>query len=79
MPQGFLFKKYLYSHPYGKKNWFVSVEGRVYADPGRELKILINPPLGDLSPYKKIDRTAYKIPGRRIGGGEVVNKIIGFK
>jgi hypothetical protein len=29
------------------------VEGRVYAAPGRELKILINPPLGYTSPYKK--------------------------
>jgi hypothetical protein len=28
-------------------------EGRVYAVPGRELKILINPPLGYISPYKK--------------------------
>ncbi|MDP8932881.1 MAG: hypothetical protein M3N42_01695, partial [Cyanobacteriota bacterium] len=73
VPQRFLFKKYLYSHPYAKKNWFVSVEGRVYADSGRELKILINPPLGYLSPYKKIDRTAYKIPDRRICPEEMVN------
>ena len=29
------------------------MEERVYADPGRELKILINPPLGYISPYKK--------------------------
>ena len=29
------------------------MEWRVYADPGGELKILINPPLGYISPYKK--------------------------
>jgi hypothetical protein len=29
------------------------VEGPVYAEPVRELKILINPPLGYISPYKK--------------------------
>jgi len=29
------------------------VEGRVYAAPGRELKILINPPLGYISSDKK--------------------------
>jgi len=29
------------------------VEGRVYAAPGRELKILINPLLGYILPYKK--------------------------
>jgi hypothetical protein len=29
------------------------VDGRVYAAPGRELKILINPPLGHISPSKK--------------------------
>jgi hypothetical protein len=28
-------------------------EGRVYAAPGRELKILINPPLAYILPYKK--------------------------
>ena len=47
------FLKYTYRHPYGKKNGFLTVEGRVYAAPGRELKILINPPLGYISPYKK--------------------------
>jgi|GEM_PF-5366551 len=36
-----------------KKNWFLTVEGPVYAEPVRELKILINPPLGYISPYKK--------------------------
>jgi hypothetical protein len=35
------------------KNGFLTVEGRVYAAPGRELKILINPPLGYISPIKK--------------------------
>jgi hypothetical protein len=29
------------------------VEGPVYAEPVRELKILINPPLGYILPYKK--------------------------
>jgi hypothetical protein len=47
------FKKYTYRHPYAKKNWFLTVEGRVYAAPGRELKILINRHLGYISPYKK--------------------------
>jgi len=28
-------------------------QGPVYADPGRELKILINPPLGYILPDKK--------------------------
>ena len=41
-----LFLKYTYRHPYGQKNWFLSVEGPVYAEPVRELEILINPPLG---------------------------------
>ena len=36
-----------------KKNWFLTWEGLVYAAPGRELKILINPPLGYTSPSKK--------------------------
>ena len=36
-----------------KKDWFLTWEGRVYAAPGRELKILINPPLRYISPYKK--------------------------
>ena len=36
-----------------KKKGSLTVEGRVYAAPGRELKILINPPLGYISPYKK--------------------------
>ena len=36
-----------------KKKGFLTVQGRVYAAPGRELKILINPPLGYISPYKK--------------------------
>jgi len=31
----------------------LTVDGRVYAAPGRELKILINPPLGHISPSKK--------------------------
>jgi hypothetical protein len=48
-----LFLKYTYRHPYGKKNWFLTVEGPAYAEPVRELKILINPPLGYISPYKK--------------------------
>jgi hypothetical protein len=47
------FLKYTYRHPYGKKKGFLTVQGRVYAAPGRELKILINPPLGYTSPYKK--------------------------
>jgi len=35
------------------RNGFLTVEGPVYAEPVRELKILINPPLGYTSPYKK--------------------------
>ncbi len=35
------------------KKRVLTVEWRVYAAPGRELKILINPPLGYTSPYKK--------------------------
>jgi len=46
-------KKYTYRHPYGKKTGFRLWRGWVYAAPGRELKILINPPLGYISPYKK--------------------------
>jgi len=48
-----LFLKYTYRHPYGKKNWFLTVERPIYAEPVRELKILINPRLGYISPSKK--------------------------
>jgi hypothetical protein len=36
-----------------KKNWFLTVERPIYAEPVRELKILINPRLGYISPSKK--------------------------
>jgi hypothetical protein len=47
------FLKYTYRHHYGQKNRLLTVEGPVYAEPVRELKILINPPLGYILPYKK--------------------------
>ncbi len=46
----FYWEKYFYSPPSGKKNGFLTGEGRAYADPGREFKILINPTLGYLPP-----------------------------
>jgi hypothetical protein len=42
------------------------VEGRVYEAPGRELKILIYPPLGYISPYRKeVIGQHIKSPGAR--------------
>jgi len=45
------------------------VEGWVYAEPGRELKILINPPLGYISPSKK-EATGQRIKSPGAGFAE---------
>jgi hypothetical protein len=49
------------------KKGFLTVEERVYAAPGRELKILINPPLEYISPYKEAIGKHIKSPGAAFG------------